>query len=120
MAPPQPSGSAAYMTQAASAVAAYQSAADPRVQAQVLEARIANYRTMAQKIPIMALFYNNQIAVMQARLDAIRQNLAIKVEGEEATRDWRSLGQTGVVVGIVGGVAAVALIAVLIARIARG
>jgi hypothetical protein len=113
-------GAAVYATQAAAAVAAYQSAQDPRVQAQVLQARIQNYQAMKVKYPFMATFYNNQIGIMQAKLQAIQQNLAIKVEGEQATREWRGLGQTGVAVGILAGVGVAVLITVLAARAARG
>ena len=82
------------------------SLADPRTTVAVLKAKIANYETMKAKIPAMAWWYDNEIAKMRAKLRAAKAKLALLEEGEDATRSWRFLGQTGTVVGIGVGLAA--------------
>lgn len=109
-----------YSQQVASAYATYSNAADPRVAAAVLEAKIANYKQMRAKAPFLRVFYDNEIAKQEAKLAALKKKLAIQEEGESATRQWRGLGQAGVAVGIVGGVALVAILAAVATRAARG
>lgn len=97
---------------------------DPRVQVKLYEQKIANYEKMKRTPPYSivpgTLWYDNEIAKMRAKLAAARQNLALTREGEDATRQWRSLGQTALGVGIVAGIAIVTLITVSTARIAQG
>lgn len=58
-----------------------------------LRARIANLQGMKRRIPALAIYYDNQIAKLQARLVALQ-----RVEKRSAT--WRGLGQAGLGVGI--------------------
>lgn len=46
-----------------------------------------------------------RIAVLQAKLDAAKRRAGLEVEGEQAVRSWRGLGQTAIVVGLGVGVA---------------
>lgn len=96
---------------------------DARTQVNLLEAKIRNYENMKRTPPYNVipgvLWYDNEIAKMRARLTAARQKLALTREGESATRDWRTLGQTALGVGIVAGVALVMLTLAGTARVAR-
>ena len=94
------------------------------MQVKLYEQKIANYEKMKRTPPYSivpgTLWYDNEIAKMRAKLAAARQNLALTREGEDATRQWRSLGQTALGVGIVAGIAIVTLLTVSTARVARG
>ena len=78
---------------------------DPLQRAKVLRAKIKNYKEMRDRVnlPITKQFYTNEIRKMEAKLDAAEHEIKIKKEGEEATRNWRLLGQMGIATGIVFG-----------------
>lgn len=82
---------------------------------EVLVARIQNYSQLKDKLPYSIVpgkaWYEGQINIMKARVAAIDREDAV-------TGTWRSLGQTGVAVGIAAGVALTALIAIGAARAA--
>lgn len=61
-----------------------------------IDAKIANLTAMKQKIPALALYYDNQIRKLRARRTALARS-------EQHTGQWRSLGQTAVGVGIAFG-----------------
>ena len=84
--------------------------ADPIQRASVLRAKIKNFENMRSKFPLMGTFYTNEIRKMKAKLSAAEEEIKIKREGQKATRQWRSLGQAGVVTGILVGVSLIVLI----------
>jgi hypothetical protein len=65
---------------------------DPVERKAVLEARIANYRKMKRKVPLLATFYDNEIRKLQAKLDATAGQIAKKKAGEQSTQTFRYLG----------------------------
>ena len=75
---------------------------------EVLQAKIKNYQDMKRRVPAMAWFYDNEIRKMQAKLVAAQRAAKIQAEGEQATRDWRTVGYLigggAVVVAIAGAV----------------
>lgn len=113
----------AYLPTAVQTVAALTDGLDPRTQVNVLEAKIRNYEQMKRTPPYNVvpgvLWYDNEIAKMKAKLVAARQKLALTREGEQATREWRGLGQTALGVGVVAGVALIMLTLAGTARVAR-
>jgi len=76
---------------------------DPVERKAVLEARIANYRKMKRKVPLLATFYDNEIAKMQARLSATTGQIEKSKRGDVSTQTYRYIGWT------VGGLTAVLL-----------
>jgi hypothetical protein len=108
-----------YVQQAAQFYATYSQQADPRVQEQMLLARISNLRQMKARYPFAAVFIDGELTKAKAKLKAVREKRALQLEGESATRDWRTLGQLGTGVGIVFGIAATATVVILAAKIAR-
>lgn len=92
--------------QAASALLGPQDAYED---AGVLEAKIKNYQQMKRKFPLLAGWYDNEIRKMKAKLEAAKRRTSLQAEGEQATREWRSLGYAlaagGVLVLISGAVA---------------
>jgi hypothetical protein len=108
-----------YFQQAGAAAGAFASAQDLRKQIAKLQAQITNYQDMARRVPFAAFYYNNQITVKQAEIDALNQNLALQVQGEQATTDYRSLAQTGGAVAIVGGVIAVVILGLVAVKAAK-
>lgn len=109
-----------YVTTASAAVATYQANQDVRIMRAAYMARIQNYEAMKKQFPLLGVFYTNQINTLKAKVAAIDEKLALQVEGEAATRDWRSLGQTGVGIGILGGIALITLLTALTIRVVRG
>lgn len=101
-----------YAQTAATVAAAYTSGQDPRMMRATYLARIENFKVMRQKMPLLRTYYDNQINLLQSKVAALDEKLALQVEGEAATKDWRSLGQTGIGVGVVAGVALTALLLV--------
>lgn len=85
---------------------------DPLQRAKVLRAKIKNYKEMRDRavLPLAKQVYTNEIRKMEAKLDAAEHEIKIKKEGEEATRDWRMLGQIGIATGIVFGFSLVYLV----------
>lgn len=73
---------------------------DPIQRSGVYAAQIKNFQIMRKKFPALALFYDNEIRKLKAKKAAADAEIKIKNEGSEATRNWRLLGQAGVVVGI--------------------
>lgn len=67
---------------------------DPVERKAVLTARIANYRKMKQKFPLAALFYDNEIAKMQARLSATDRQIEKAQKGDVSVQTYRYLGWT--------------------------
>lgn len=67
-----------------------------------LSAKIQNLQAMKQKLPFMALYYDNQIRKLKARRSALMRS-------ERSSAQWRGLGQTAVGVGILFGVSLTAL-----------
>jgi hypothetical protein len=67
---------------------------DPVERKAVLTARIANYRRMKKKFPLAALFYDNEIAKMQARLSATDRQIEKSQKGETSVQTYRYLGWT--------------------------
>lgn len=61
-----------------------------------LRARIVNLEGMARKVPLLSTFYLNKARRLRGRLAAMERE-------ERETASWRSLGQTGVGVGILVG-----------------
>lgn len=77
----------------------------------VIEAKIKNYKAMKARLPALAWWYDNEIAKLQAKLTAAKRRAALQAEGEQATREWRSLGYAlaaGGVLVLVGGAVALA------------
>jgi uncharacterized membrane protein len=80
---------------------------DPIQRSGVYAAQIKNYQIMKTKMPLLATFYDNEIRKLKAKKAAADKEISLKDEGNEATRQWRALGQAGVVVGILAGVAGI-------------
>ena len=122
---PPPAGSDStdyYVQQAAAAYASYSAAQDPRIRRAKLAAMIKNYSLLKRKyagVPLLGDFYTAQLGKMRAELKALDEKIALQQEGEQATRDWRTLGQTSAAVGIVGGVALTGLILALVVQAGR-
>jgi hypothetical protein len=76
---------------------------DPVERKAVLEARIANYRRMKKQVPLLATFYDNEIAKMKARLGATTSQIAKAQRSDTSTQTYRYIGWT------VGGLTAVLL-----------
>ena len=75
----------------------------------VLEAKIKNYQGMKRKFPLLAGWYDNEIRKMKAKLEAAKRRTSLQAEGEQATREWRTLGYAlaaGGVLVLVGGAVA--------------
>ena len=112
-----------YLPTVAQAASAYVESSDPRIQVRVYEQKIRNYEQMKRTPPYNVvpgvLWYDNEIAKMRAKLAAARENLALAHEGEQATRQWRSLGQASIGVSIVAGVAVVTLLVAMTAQTTR-
>lgn len=75
----------------------------------VLEAKIKNFQQMKRKLPALAWWYENEIRKLKAKLDAAKRRTALQAEGEQATREWRTLGYAlaaGGVLVLVGGAVA--------------
>jgi hypothetical protein len=49
-------------------------------------------KRMRQKLPFLATFYTNEINKLQAKLSVAARKNALQTEGEQATRDWRTVG----------------------------
>lgn len=73
---------------------------DPIQRSAVFAAQIKNFQKMKAKFPALALFYDNEIRKLKAKKMAADKEITLKNEGSDATRNWRLLGQAGVVVGI--------------------
>ena len=58
----------------------------------VIQAKIENLKRMRDKIPVLSVFYTNEINKLHAKLSVSARQTAIQREGEQATRDWRSIG----------------------------
>lgn len=101
-----------FVQMAQQALSIGQSIAAPRdanMTAEVLQAKIENYRAMARKVPALAWWYDNEINKMQGKLRAAGVAQQEQREGAAATRTWRSLGQTGLALGLVTGVVIIVL-----------
>lgn len=110
--------------QTASVVSPLVAGKDARETAEVLRARIQNYLSVKDKLPYSLVpgkqWYENQIRILTARLNAVDQQAAESAEAAAATRDWRQLGQTGINVGIaVGGALTLLLIAMTVKTLSR-
>jgi hypothetical protein len=66
----------------------------------VYTAKIANMRRMKRTFPLLATFYDNEIAKLRAKLKAAKRKVALQKEGEGATRQWRGLGQSAIIAGV--------------------
>lgn len=73
----------------------------------VIEARIANYRRMRVKLPLLATFYNNEIRKLEAQLAASKRATSLQIEQEGSRRIFRYLGWGAAGVGILVGAALV-------------
>lgn len=93
---------------------------DPRRALAEANAKIANYKDLKKRAPALSAFYDRQIRKLEAEAAAASQQLAIRAEGEEATRQWRSLGQAGTGVGIALGVALLGLVVAGTVKLAKG
>jgi hypothetical protein len=95
----------AYGPAVASALrAAYET--DPNTDAEVLAARIKNLRRMKQQLPpVLWVVFDNQIAVLEAKLRGAKHNRALQMESERSTRTWRMFGYSATTVGIAVGLA---------------
>ena len=67
---------------------------DPVERKAVLQAKIANYEGMKRKFPIAALFYDNELRKMRAKLAATDRQIAKAFAGERSTQVFRYLGWT--------------------------
>ena len=108
-----PSAAASALPIALQAAQAILGPQDAFEDAAVIEARIKNYQTMKRKLPALAWWYDNEINKLKAKLDAAKRRAQLQAEGEQATREWRTLGYAlaaGGVLVLVGG--AVALVRV--------
>jgi len=101
-----------YYTQAGQLIGAYSSAADVRRALAKKEADLDALKKLRAKSPVLASVLDWQISRTDADIGALREKLMLTQEGESATRDWRSIGQTGGIVAIVAGVGVVALLGV--------
>jgi hypothetical protein len=101
---------AAYLPVAIQAAKQLTSSDDDFENVEVLKAKIGNYQRRKRQFPFMAVFYENQISKLQAKLIAAQRRAVIQAESEKATREWRFLGYslttTGIVVGLTASVAA--------------
>jgi hypothetical protein len=99
---------------------AYQAQQDAYNQILKLQAKIDNLvATQAQMPSFLRGVIQGRIDVMRAELEGTKRKLAMQVEGEGATRDWRSIGQTAGVVGIFAGVALTGLLITLAVKSAK-
>lgn len=89
---------------------------DAREESALIQAQIANYKRMMVTPPYSVipgrLFYENEIAKMQARLAVLKVKAGEESAAAQATSDWRNLGQTGLAIGAVVGIAVVGLLLV--------
>lgn len=76
---------------------------DPYKRVGILEAQLNSAKSRGASL--------QEIGRIEAKLMAAQRRLQIKIEGESATRQWRTLGQLGVVTGI--GVGAAVILYVL-------
>jgi hypothetical protein len=65
---------------------------DPEERAQILKAKIKNFQGMKRRFPIAAVFYDNEIRKMRAKLSASGAQITKKKKGEESTQTFRYLG----------------------------
>lgn len=91
--------------QAAPIVSAFVLPTDPVERKAVIEARIKNLRAMKARFPVAALFYDNEIRKLKAKLSATERSTALAEEQERSRRVFRYLGWTGAGVAIFLGVA---------------
>lgn len=74
---------------------------DPFERKAVLEAKIANYEGMKRRFPIAALFYDNELRKMRAKLAATDRQIAKAKAGERSTQTYRVIGWTvGALTGV--------------------
>lgn len=79
--------------------------------AEVVRAKIANWRGVKARNPLLATLADAQIRKLKAKLKAVERAKKIEQEGIGATRQWRALGQgLTITMILVGGAAAVALL----------
>lgn len=109
-----------YVPAAAQAAAALTERKDPRERIAVLQAKIANYKAMKAKVPILAVYYDNEIRKLQAQVGALQSQAQAASASEQATGQWRVLGQVGAGVGILAGVALVAVLTAGAVKLVRG
>ena len=74
---------------------------DPFERKAVLQAKIINYEGMKRRFPIAAVFYDNEIRKMKAKLAATDRQIAKAKAGERSTQTYRYIGWT---VGALAGV----------------
>jgi len=70
---------------------------DPHQRVAVLEVKLAQARARGASL--------TTIRTLEAKLAAARRRTEVAVEGEQATRQWRGLGQAAIIEGIGVGVA---------------
>jgi hypothetical protein len=87
---------------------------DARTKLASIQAQIQNLQDEKARYPYLNVWHvlDNKIATLQAQMTAIQQNVVVQTEGEAATRDWRSIGQTAGMVAIAFGVAATLAVAI--------
>lgn len=118
--PTTPASLQQYFAPAAQAIAAYEQSSDPRVQVELLKAKIHNMQSMKAKFPAFSFFYDNEIAKLKARLKAVSAQVATAAEKDQATKDWRKLGYTASGVGILVGIGLLGLIVIGGAKLVAG
>ncbi len=87
------------------------SAQDPYQQAAVWRQRAAWYRSIGLE---------QRARTLEAKADAAERRLALELESEQSTREWRGLGKTGLIVGIGVGVSLIMLLLAGAVRVSRG
>jgi hypothetical protein len=98
---------------------------DPREEAAVLEQKIANYKKMRSIAPYSIIpgrvWYDNEIAKMQARLAVLKREILPEQQRTQAAlSQYRALGTTVLGIGAVLGLALVGLVVAKTARTVRG
>jgi hypothetical protein len=105
--------------QAGTVAGSYASAADVRRALAKKQADLAALVSLKAKQPWMAAVLDWQISRIDADIQALNQKLALQVEGEDSSRTWRSLGQTGGAVAIVGGIVGVGILVTILSKSLR-
>ena len=79
---------------------------DPFERRNVLKAKIENYEGMKRRFPLAAVFYDNELRKLRAKLKSTERQIAKAEKGEESTQVYRTIGW-------VAGIAAVGVLLTL-------
>lgn len=112
-----------YLQQAGAFAGGYANASDARIALSTIQAKIDSDKAILAQMPKWLvparLVLQRDIAILSAKKTALQDKFGIQVEGENATRNWRTIGMTGGVVGVGIGLALIALLVTMTVKKAR-